>query len=124
MSKTTQEAQIEQQQAVRPVAPEDVAVGDHVVVTETTFQFIGPCEAWSASRDVEPYRVRIMPFDAGWPYRVIAVCVPFVMVEDIDGDISHLDLRRQNVAKVPPSYTKAVIKRRKQLAKKKRKGNG
>lgn len=107
----------EEQTIIRPIAPEDVAVGDVVVITHRTDLVVPHCDAYTARAEIEPIRVRVMPDCAGWPYRVLAVCLPFLLVEEPEHDgVYNLDTRRLELARVSPGYYQAVADRRKDAA--------
>lgn len=101
-----------EQNMIRPLAPEDVTVGDIVVVTEAFAQFPPDCGAAPGAQDIEPVRMRFMPHNAGWPYEVAAVCVPFVVAADcVRREVETFDMRRMRLARVPASYAQAAMDR-------------
>ena len=89
-----------QSEASRFVGPEDVRPGDYVTVSHATIEVLA-CDAPVAGvKEMDPIRVRTMHPMAGWPFKVISVSLPFVMVVDAYGDHSTLDFRRHELAKV------------------------
>ena len=107
--------------ASRFIGPEDVRRGDYVTITHTTCQVL-PCDmAVTGGRDVEPIRVRALSEIAGWPLKVIGVCLPFVTTVDADGDHWTLDFRRHELARVARSYGQATFKSVRAAAKGRRK---
>lgn len=111
-----QQQQHDEQRLVRPVAPEDLAVGDYVVVMQYTDHVYPVVYAHDNMSRVDPVYVTARPRNAGWPYEVLSICLPFIMVEDIDGDQYAMDLRRDVLARVPQSYVDAVLARRRARA--------
>lgn len=103
----------------KPLAPEDVRVGDFVAVLHRTYElpsFWWNAEAFQAPLD-KPVRLQLIPDSAGEPLKVRAICLPFVFVKEPDGSQRTLDLRITHLARLHPDFAKAVCK-----AKKKAKG--
>jgi hypothetical protein len=98
----------------RPLAPEDIAPGQHVVVLRHRYEYMRVCmfEAF-----VEPKLIRweqLPPKDkAGQPLLVLAVSVPFVVVQEASGKPRTLDIRQTPLAQVSDAYAKALMKARK-----------
>ncbi len=105
--------------AVRVLAADDVSVGDYLVVMNVTLQI--PSFYWSLDYQVssrtELVHLSYMPGDCGSPLEVIAVCLPFLLVETFDGTRQTKDLRQCRVARVSPEFASKV---RKSLAKNKK----
>ncbi len=92
------------------VGPEDVRVGDYLTTTRVTVEFLPDvCDPYRG-RTVEPMRCDIMPWCAGTPMRVEAVCVPFVYVRTPSGDREAIDLRRYSVVRLAPTYGQKAFK--------------
>lgn len=90
------------------VGPEDLAAGDYITITRTTHEYVtGECD-WKGK--VEPSRVTMMNGFAGWPYKVVAVAMPFAIVVDADGDHMPIDTRRHQLARVATAYGRATFK--------------
>ncbi len=102
----------------RPLAPEDVRPDDYVCV----FQVIGeympfwPLMESDAWKEPQPVRLQWLPADGTTPLRVIEVCVPFVLVEQVDGSHRTLDLRRHRLARVSEQFGRRSFKRLKRAA--------
>lgn len=100
----------------RPLAPEDIAVHSYVAVLTETVELLpfwiidSPCDI----DRVRPVRWSRAPVSAGWPLKVIAVCLPFVLVKSVRKDVATLDVRQCALAELSPEYVDAV---RKQLGK-------
>lgn len=96
--------------AIRSIGPEDLREDDYVAITATTVEYIAFwCdEPWQPSPPVR--RARITPETSGVPYRVVRVCVPFVLVRDPKGRHHTLDVRRHELAKLDESYAKKAFK--------------
>lgn len=100
----------------KPLAPEDIAVGDHVAVLSIVTQHLnfaalfGCDEAWNRRPDV--LRIRWLPTDdLGTPMRVIRICLPFVLVEAVDGKSRTLDTRQVQLARLSDDFAKKAGKR-------------
>jgi len=104
MPKDKEQKRKKQMALSRPLAPEDVGIGDYVVVTHDTVQVLMENCLPGATQALQLARVRYIPYRAGWPYRVVSVCVPFVIVQDFEGDVEHLDLRQHSISRVDKHY--------------------
>lgn len=100
----------------KPLAPEDIVEGDHVAVLSVTTQhlnlaaFFGCEEPWNRRPDV--LRIRWLPTDElGSPMRVVRVCLPFVLVELLDGKSRTLDTRQVQLARLCEDFAKKAGKR-------------
>ena len=99
--------------SVRPVAAEDLRVGDDVALLRISYEF--PSFLWCG--DVEsrhqPVRMTFLPHqDVGQPLQVMAICLPFVVVEKPNGKRTTLDLRRCELAVLGHRYAKLASKSR------------
>ena len=96
----------------RTVFPEDLAVGDSVVLSQVAFQY--PSFCWcGADMTVrppeEPIQIAFQPsWDKHEPMKVKAVCLPFVLCKTVEKKHCVLDLRQVKVAKVDSSFAAAV----------------
>jgi hypothetical protein len=95
------------------VAPEDLRCGDAVallnIMTERTSLL--PCDDLPGGGVREPTRVRWMAVDAGQPYRVQAVCLPFVFLSKCSsGQYRTVDVRRVQLVRLDHRYAKFVTK--------------
>lgn len=96
----------------RPLAPEDVRVGDHIVILHEIRE-IQPCEFCCIDAGevppLERRRYRTMPRGDTRPLHVIAVAIPFIVVRKRNGKTQMLDLRRAAVARVDASFARAAL---------------
>ena len=95
------------QMIARSLAPEDIRRRDYVAALYETWQIL-PCVIDGALRDVEPISVSLLPYPTAAPYRVVAVCLPFVFVEDAFGGGTSLDVRGVRLVRVGDRYAKRV----------------
>lgn len=102
--------------AVRMLAADDVAVGEFVVVMSATAQI--PSYFWCfESLDYprnEMVQMNFVPSESGQPLEVVAICLPFLLVEDFASQRQILDLRHARIARVNEAFAE---KTRKSLAK-------
>ncbi len=99
-------------------------LGDYITVCHEIGQLLPECSEWK--RDMQVIHVRFMPWDAGDPLRVEGVCLPFVLVSTPQGKHETLDLRRQEIVRLDPSFGRSAFKKMKppdKDSKKKRKRN-
>jgi len=97
--------------AVKTVAPEDLRVGDFVAILLEDCQY--PTHYWVwFSPDVpegQPVRLTFMPTDdIGVPLKVAAICLPFIAVENADGEKRSLDLRQCKLGRLTEDYVAAT----------------
>ncbi len=85
------------------VAPEDVRIGDFVIVHEQRNDMFG------CSPVGEPARFSVYLPDA-WPTRgrVVAVALPFIAVDAGAGDRQLIDVRRERLARLPAFFAEAM----------------
>lgn len=100
----------------KPLAPEDIAIGDHVAVLSIVTQhlniaaYLGCEQPWNKRPDV--LRIRWLPTDdLGSPMRVIRICLPFILVEMLDGKSRTLDTRQVQLARLSDDFAKKAGKR-------------
>jgi hypothetical protein len=92
--------------------PEDVRPGDFITLLRETCEFLNLWAACDPLMKREPMlRAEFTAKDAGVPLRVVAVCLPFVLVEDVSQTHRTLDLRRQVVARLDENYARKAMKR-------------
>ncbi|MEZ6097666.1 MAG: hypothetical protein R3E01_01715 [Pirellulaceae bacterium] len=92
------------------VAGEDISCGDYVAVLHELIEL--PSFFWSCS-DVtlapdELVRIRFMPSDAGHPYKVTGVCLPFVYVKDPAGRVVVVDTRQRQLVRLDRGTARQV----------------
>ena len=85
----------DQSQMARPLAPEDVRPDQYVSVMHELREQV----PWCFDEDkTEPRRFLLLPRKTYAPLRIVDVCVPFVLVEQVNGTHRTLDLRRCRLA--------------------------
>ncbi|QYU70098.1 hypothetical protein J4558_08255 [Leptolyngbya sp. 15MV] len=93
--------------AVRRIAPEDVAVGQFVVVLGEHKSVYLP-DSFGQTPGIVPRPIRLVCSCAwcadGSPLRVVAVCLPFVQVATVDDERRFLDVRTHILAIVSEEY--------------------
>src|ERR1043166_2926153 len=126
---TTQDPS-QQSMLAAPVAPEDIRVGDYLASMNDVNQFVlRACEPdWQAGLDgaAKPPQLHLVRVRMADPFpevlRVLAVGLPFVLVEDPQGIISLITCRLSDVARLPPELGRRAMRtldrrRRKEAAK-------
>ncbi|MEM6260298.1 MAG: hypothetical protein AAGI37_18630 [Planctomycetota bacterium] len=105
-------------------SPEDIKVGDYVVKSYTHYQLVpGGLEPSIAGQTVEPIRLTGWSSGAGEPEKVLAVSLPFVLVECCTYGLRHvIDTRQHVLMKVGKAYADAA--KPEPEKKKKKKGKG
>ncbi len=106
----------------RILAPEDVQPKMYVSIMHVVYEHVAWCREPEPWRKGEPARSLLLPDDPSEPLKVVEVCLPFVLVEDAEGDCKTLDVRRQRLAELSQRYGDAVCMRAKakRMAKKRR----
>lgn len=107
---------------VARVASEDIQQGDYVTVLNEIVEvpsFLWCCSNGTLPSD-EPIRIRYMPTDAGQPFRVVVVCLPFVYAQRPKGGTVALDTRQHQLVRLDPESGRAVWKRLRKPSKRKR----
>jgi hypothetical protein len=98
--------------AAATVAGEDLACGDYVALLNEMIDF--PSFLWNVC-DVslsphELVRLRVIPATAGYPLRVIAICLPFVYAKTPGGETVTIDGRRAQLVRLHRKCAKAIWK--------------
>ncbi len=104
------------------IAGEDIDQGDYVTVLNEIVElpsFLWSCTATTLPAD-EPVRTLYKPRDAGQPYKVFAVCLPFVYVKRPRGGVHVIDIRQQQLVRLDPDRSRAIWKQMRKTLKKKR----
>ncbi|HIE95615.1 MAG TPA: hypothetical protein EYG03_29165 [Planctomycetes bacterium] len=110
MSAATTQSEQSLQTVSRRLAAEDIQIGSYVTVVQqiselVSFFWMG--DTPPADRE-QPVMYRHTPTNSGEPYRVLAVCLPFVFAEDIRGDAETFDLRQCDLTQLTDGYVAAV----------------
>ncbi len=93
----------------RPLAPEDIQRTMYVTpthVVEEHYPFSCDDEPW---KPASPRQMVWLPEHSGRPLKVVEVCLPFVLVEKVNGKHSTLDVRRHRLALLTQRYGDAVF---------------
>lgn len=101
----------------RRLAPEDIRVGNHVTVLRQalelpTFLWCGETSAVDRER---PVIYRHTPGNSGEPLKVLAVCLPFVYVENTQCEPATIDVRRSELAELAADYVEVIRRKRKKI---------
>ena len=96
----------------KTLSPEDVSPGDFVAVLDVEYDF--PLIVWAGDIQTvgadEVVRVRIRPCDSGTLFKVIEVCLPFVLTATPKGEYEWIDLRRFRIARLESDCAKRMWK--------------
>jgi hypothetical protein len=101
----------------RAIAPEDIKVGSYLAVLNIVGEYLPlSCADAAWNRSVELVRVLWLPWGpgpigSGEPLKVKAVCLPFVLVRTIKGELRTLDVRRYRFAQLNDGYGRKVFKK-------------
>ena len=105
------------------IAGEDIRQGDIVTVLNEVIElpsFLWSCSGLAVAPD-EPVRVRYLPSDSGKPFKVTAVCLPFVYVKNVKGKVSGFDTRLKQLVRLDPEIGQGVWSNWRKQARKKQK---
>lgn len=112
------------------VHPEELSVGDAVVVSEVTYQY--PSFLWCGVDPVtlppqDAVSIKFKAFDAE-PLIVKAICLPYVVCQPVKGEAIVYDLRLAQLVKLDAQFAKtaraALEGKPKKKRKSKKKGKG
>jgi hypothetical protein len=116
----TQAASQLEPSAAMTIAGEDLACGDYVALLNETVDF--PSFLWDAcGASLSPHelvRLRVIPSNAGYPLRVIAICLPFVYVKTPGGETATIDTRRTQLVRLHRKCAKVIWKELRSVPKK------
>ena len=94
----------------KPLAPEEVAVGMFVTVHEAILEV--PSFFWCSDAAILPphemVRLPFKPADAGRPYKVKAICLPYVFATAYNRRVRVFDLRRQRLVRLGEAYARRI----------------
>jgi hypothetical protein len=116
--KTITESKVQTNVAVR-IAGEDIKPGDFVTVLNEIIElpsFLWACSGSALPAD-EPVRTRYMPREVGQPFKVIAVCLPFVYAKRPQGKIAAFDTRQQQLVRLDSKSGRSIWKQMRSAAK-------
>lgn len=95
------------------IAGEDLQPGDFVTALTEIVElpsFLWCCDTAATSKD-ELVRLRYLPFEAGEPFKVIAICLPFVYTKRSNGKLKTFDTRRQQLVRLDKGSGKKIWQR-------------
>jgi hypothetical protein len=108
----TAEGQTLDSRLARVVSGEDLNIGDDVAVLNESIEF--PSCFWDcdfgALSPYEPVRVRYSSRNPGVPYRVEAICLPFVFLKSPDKTHRTIDTRLVQLVRLSGEYARCVRK--------------
>lgn len=97
---------------VARVAGEDIKPGDFVTVSSEIIEL--PSFLWCCSGETlpmdEPVRTRFTPREAGQPFKVVAVCLPFIYANRPQGKLATFDTRKQELVRIDRKSGRRVWK--------------
>jgi hypothetical protein len=96
----------------KALAPEDVRAGDFVAVLDEVFE--APsffwCDSGALMSREEVVRIRYTPTGEAVPLKVMAVCLPYVLVKQPCGGKRTLDVRKTRLARLDRRYARKAWK--------------
>ena len=98
---------------VARIAGEDLKPGDFVTALTEMIElpsFLWCCDSAAAPKD-ELVRLRYLPREAGEPFKVVVVCLPFVYTKRSNGKLTTFDTRKHQLVKLDNLSGKKVWKR-------------
>ena len=109
--------------AAKLLHPEDISVGDEVTPAIESYDY--PSFFWCMADPAimpadETIRLSFIPSETSKPYKVVAVCLPFVLCEKIDGKFTTFDVRKVQLMRLTPDFAEVarmsyVTKKRKKV---------
>ena len=106
----------------KTIAPEDIRVGDHVAVLRVSYEFLSYLWCFDTTAEKsEPVRVTFLPHcDIGQPLKVLATCLPFVVVLNSNDGKFAVDVRACQLGRLHDEYVKAMKPEKKKKKKRKK----
>lgn len=98
---------------VARIAGEDLKPDDFITAISEVIElpsFLWCCDSAASPKD-ELVRLRCLPREAGEPFKVIAVCLPFVYTKRANGKLTTFDTRKHQLVKLDNLSGKKVWKR-------------
>lgn len=91
---------------VRAACPEDLRKGDYITVSRDTLQVPSVyCDNHVGPQAI--VRLSYMPCDSGEPLRIRGVCLPYILVKRADKQSETIDLRQQEIVRLPKKFGRA-----------------
>ena len=127
--KSETDAATTQSAAAKLLHPEDISVGDEITPAIQSYDY--PSFFWCAADPAimppdETIRLNFFPSETSKPFKVVAVCLPFVLCERTDGKFTTFDVRQVQLMRLSPNFAElsrmsyATKKRKKKLEAEKR----
>lgn len=120
MSTKTQTAEMT---LAKTLAPEDVCRGDYVTILTKVCEY--PSYYWDCPSQFmeasEVVSIRYRPPESGQPMEVVDVCLPFILVQPLQGKPQTLDVRSCQLAKISNSFVESLRKANKKVKNNKKK---
>lgn len=95
------------------VSGEDIKEGDFVTARSEVVEW--PSFYWDCSSielpPHEPVRTRYITSESGRPFKVMAVCLPFIYAEQPDGGIKTFDVRKHQMVRLQFNRAQEVWKK-------------
>ena len=127
MSLATQQSETDavmtQSAAAKLLHPEDISVGDEVTPAVRSYDY--PSFFWCMADPAimppnETIRLNVVPHETSKPFKVVAVCLPFVLCEKVDGKFTTFDVRKVQLMRLTPEFAELArmgyaTKKRKKL---------
>lgn len=94
----------------KSVGLEDLRVGDYVTFLQVSYQY--PSFLWcdSSQPQNEPVQITFLPFRAGVPLKIKAICLPFLVVAEPNKRSNTIDVRQCRLARLDDDYARAAWK--------------
>jgi hypothetical protein len=100
-------------QLARRLAPEDINAGDFIAITAVVHEVYLCSRLDREYGPYEPLRLTCTECSDGSPLRVVAVCLPFVLIADGSGQRRALDARRHQFVRLSEDFARKALKKRK-----------
>lgn len=98
-------------QTAQVVPPEDIRVGDYVVVMHVVMEHLMDSCVVESWKGIEQVRILWMPWEDSAPMKVAEVCLPFVLVKKPDRKHVLLDTRRYRLARIPCEFGRTAFRK-------------
>lgn len=97
--------------ASQKLHPEDLALGDDVVISEVCYQY--PSYCWSTvDRTVLPphlpVNITFMAPGSHTPHKVKSICLPYVLCESVEGKHEVFDVRQVRMTRLDREFARLV----------------
>lgn len=95
----------------RPVAPEDLRLGDFVCIHQLFWEHLN-CASLSDADWRQPRLIKLqwLPFSCEPPRKIVALSLPFVLLRNFERKHEMLDVRRYGLARVPKQFGRTAFK--------------